>query len=298
MCTTPLVSIIIVNWNTKNYLKQCIDSLNSQTYRNFEIILVDNNSKDDSVSFVKQNYPNVTIIQNENNVGYGEGNNIGFRHSNGTIFVLVNPDAILETNWISLLVSVLQSSDKIAAVTGKIFYADSNGNGDKIFSTWSKINTLSGNPVNFHHDEPISKVDYLSGAVMMIKKEIVDKIGFIDTDYFLYFEETDWCARILRLGYDLIYVPNAMAWHVVSPLLNSEKKIFFMERNRIQFVLKNFDIQYIPVFMTIFFAESVYIFCRDLKQKTFIRTKIRLSSFLWNFKNFYKTIATWKNLFL
>jgi len=125
---------------------------------------------------------------------------------------------------------------------------------------------------------------------MILKRNVLEKIGFFDTRYFLYFEETDLCARIIRAGYDLMYVPTAKAWHVVSSSSSSDRKIYFMERNRFRFAVKNFDSSYIPIFITIYLAESLMIFFRDIKKNDFVRTKIRQRALGWNLINFGKTL--------
>mgnify|MGYP006142744875 CR=1 FL=1 len=287
-----LVSIIIVNWNAKKYLKGCIESLLSQTFTDYEIILVDNTSSDDSVSFVKENFPQVKIIQNKDNVGFAEGNNIGIKNSTGKIIALFNPDAVAEKKWLSILVDALQFSEKIAAVTGKQYYLGDKYGKDAVFCTWSKIDPYSAAPYNFYNDEPVSKVDYLSGAAMVIKRDVLEKIGLMDKDYFLYFEETDLCARMIRAGYDLMYVPSAVAWHAVSPLSNSENKVYYMERSRIRFALKNFDFSYAMLFNFIFLGETIFVIFRDIKSRNFSRTKIRLRAILWNLRNFRSTLHT------
>src|SRR5690348_6564113 len=212
----PFVSIIIVNWNGMNYMKECIDSLLNLSYSNYEIILVDNASSDGSVEFVEKNYPKVRVIRNKENLGFAEGNNIGIRETKGELIALFNPDAVADKEWLSRLVSVLQSSENIGGVVGKIYYYGDKFGKDAVFCTWSKMDPYSAAPYNFHKNEPVSKVDYLSGAAMVVKREMINKIGSLDPGYFLYFDETDWCARMIRGGYDLVYVPTAIAWHVVS----------------------------------------------------------------------------------
>jgi GT2 family glycosyltransferase len=285
-----LVSIIIVNWNAKAYLEGCIESILSQSFSDYEIILVDNASSDDSINFVKTNFPQVKIIQNKDNVGFAEGNNIGIQNSNGKIIAFFNPDAVADKKWLSILVDVLQSSEKIAAVTGKMYYLGDQYGKDAVFCTWSKIDPLSAAPYNFHNDEPVSKVDYLSGAAMLVKRDVLEKIGFMDSDYFLYFEETDLCARMIRAGYDLMYIPSAIVWHAVSPLSSSEKKIYFMERSRIRFALKNFDSMYLVPFLFIFLGETFFVILRDIKNVNFSRTKTRLGAITWNITNLKNTI--------
>jgi len=286
-----LVSIIIVNWNAKDYLKNCIDSLLAQTFSDYEIILVDNASKDNSVKFIKENFPEIKIIENKDNLGFAEGNNIGIQHSTGKIIVFFNPDAVAEKNWLTKLVSLLQNSEKIAAVTGKMYYLGEQYGKNAVFCTWSKIDPFSATPYNFHDDEPASKVDYLSGAAMAIKKDVLENIGLMDSDYFLYFEETDLCARIIRAGYDLMYLPSAIVWHAVSPLSNSETKVYYMERSRIRFAVKNFDSLYVISFFFIFLSETLFVIFRDIKNRNFSRTKIRLRAISWNLLNFKNTLC-------
>ena len=288
-----LVSIIIVNWNAKKYLKSCIDSLLAQTYQNYEIIVVDNASTDDSVKFLEKEFSSIKIIKNKKNLGFAEGNNIGIKNSKGDLIALFNPDAIADKDWLSSLVQKIQSSNKIGGVAGKIFYLNEKFGKNAVFCTWSKIDPYSAMPYNFHNDEPSSNVDYLSGGAMLVKKEVIDKAGFLDPEFFLYFEETDWCARMIRAGYDLVYVSNAIAWHEVSSTISDdEKKTYLMERSRIRFALKNFDLSYLPIFYFRFFlGETIFVFLRDLKNRNFSRSRIRIRAIAWNFINFKKIIS-------
>jgi len=291
----PLVSVIIINWNAKKFLKDCIDSIQLQSFTDFEIILVDNASTDDSINFVKKNFPSVKIIENKENLGFAEGNNVGIVNSTGKIIAFFNPDAVADKNWLKILISAIDNQPKIAAVTGKIYYLGNEYGKNAVFCTWSKLDPFSAIPTNFHNDEPISCVDYLSGAAMIVRRDVLSEIGFMDKDYFLYFEETDLCARMIRAGYDLLYIPNAIVWHAVSPLSNSENKTYFMERNRIRFAIKNFDFPYIVPFFFIFFSEALYIFFRDIKNKNFLRTKIRFKAIFWNLSNLKNTLNARKN---
>lgn len=287
----PLVSIIIVNWNAYKYLKKCIDSILKQTYRNFEIIIVDNASSDDSVEFIETNYSKLLLIKNKDNVGFAQGNNIGISHSRGEFIALFNPDAVADPEWLSNLVSILKNSEKTAATAGKIFYLGNEFGKNAVFCTWSKIDPITAFTVNFFDNEPQAEVDYLSGAAMLVKKSVIDKIGEIDPEYFLYFDETDWCARMIRAGYNLIYVPKAIAWHKVSGTVNdSLTKLYYMERSRVRFVLKNFDSKYVLLFFSFFFLETTYVLLRDFKKRHFSRSKIRLKILWWNFCNFRKTL--------
>ena len=285
-----LVSIVIVNWNGLKYLHECLSSLLNQTYRPIEIILVDNASTDGSVDFVREHIPSVRIFQNSKNLGFAEASNIGIMKSKGELIALFNQDAIANKDWLANLVEVIESSEEIAAVAGKVYYWGDKYGKNAVFCTWSKIDPYTASPYNFTGNEPQAAVDYLSGCAMLVKKEIINEIGLFDTGYFLYFDETDWCARMIRAGYKLIYVPNAIVRHVVSGSLeNSQIKAEYMIRNGIRFALKNFDLKYIPIFLLSFSVETVFIFLRNIRESDLCETKLRINGFIWNMLNLRKT---------
>ncbi len=285
------VSIIVVNWNGKKFIRSCLESLLSQSYRDFEVTVVDNDSSDGSAEIVKSEFPQVRLIRNDENVGYAEGNNIGIRESAGDIICFFNPDAVAEKNWLSVMVSSLQSSETIGACTGKMYYLGNEFGKNAVFCTWSKVDPRSARPYNFHGDEPVSKVDYLTGAAMAVKRSVMDRIGSMDPGYFLYFDETDLCARIIRAGYDLLYVPTAVVWHAVSGLVSDhDKKSYFMERSRIRFAVKNFDARYLPRFCAILLAETIGILYNDVARMDFARSRIRCRAVFWNMANLVRTI--------
>jgi len=291
---SPLVSIIIVTWNGKKYLRECISSLLNQSYSNFEIIMVDNASSDGSVEFVKEKFPDVQIIQNSENLGFAMGTNIGILKAKGDLMALFNQDAMADKEWLQNLVMAIEP-ENIAAVAGKIFYYGDKYGKNAVFCTWSKIDPYTGSPYNFYKDEPLSKVDYLTGCAMLVKKKVIDELGLLDTGYFLYFEETDWCARMIRAGYDIVYIPSAIAWHVVSGSLGaSNKKLYYMARSRIRFVLKNFDAMYIPVFFIYFIPETIFELMKGFKQKNLIYSKTRFRAIQWNIFNIVNTFRARK----
>jgi GT2 family glycosyltransferase len=295
MIRSPLVSIIIVNYNGKKYLKECLTSLFNQTYKYFEIIVVDNKSSDDSVEFVRSSFgDSILVIQNDTNLGFAAGCNIGIKASKGSLICLFNQDVVADKEWLSILVSVIQSSEDIAAVTGKLYYWGDKYGKDTVFCTWSKVDPYTAGAYNFYKgDEPISKVDYLTGAAMLVKKEVIDKIGLLDTEYFLYFDETEWCARMIRASYDLVYVPQAIAWHVVSSsLTDSNLKLYYMKRSRMRFALKNFDVSYLPIYFAFFSVESIYDLLTAIQHRNFFSVaKINARVLVWNIIHLHHTIS-------
>lgn len=288
-----LVSVIIINLNGKIYLEKCLASLFNQTYTNFEVIFVDNNSNDGSIEYVLTNFPKVKIIKNNSNVGFAEGNNIGIRESKGTMIALLNNDTEVHKDWLKNLVMTVNKSKKIAGASGKIYYLD---NKEKIAFTTPQIDPYTALSKRICEDCGIKKVDYLSGNAMMVKRSVIDELGLLDKDYFAYFEETDWCARMIRAGYDLIYTPDAIIWHkefgtkVASDFYN-----YMMIRNRIRFVLKNFDVIYI-IFFGFFILKEYSIICfRNLIRFDFYETFIFIRALSWNIINLHATIRARKH---
>jgi len=289
-----LVSIVIVTWNGKKYIDECISSLLNQTYKKFEIVLVDNASSDDSVKYIRGNFPQVRVIENNQNLGFGEGVNIGIAHSRGDLIALLNQDAVADRIWLEVLVQALTESEVTAAAAGKVlFYGDEQGI-DKVFCTWTKINPYTANPSHFAGDEPSATVDYLPGCAILVKRSIIQDVGLLDTEYFLYFEETDWCARMIRAGYELIYVPDAIVRHVVSGSSSKSTVNHYMIRNRIRFALKNFDVKYIPIFLFTSSTEMFFDFLRGIKSKDMLEFRIKIKAICWNINNLMSTLIARK----
>ncbi len=130
---------------------------------------------------------------------------------------------------------------------------------------------------------------------MLVKKKVIDEIGLLDPGYFMYFDETDWCARMIRAGYDLLYIPNATVRHVVSASLGeSRQKLYYLNRSRIRFVLKNFDIKYIPIFILFLFIETLSIFFRNIINLNLSDTDLRMKVLSWNILNLPETLKARK----
>lgn len=227
------LSIIIVNYNSSGLLKGCLESIIASNLNiEYEIIVVDNNSPDDSLDSLKASYGDVRFLELSQNRGFAAGNNAGIKVAKGKAVALVNPDTVLDPDAIQRLYDKLMSSDKIGIVGPKIFYA---GNGlqsevlpkkipnlghlffemfwlRRVFPASDTLNSYHG-AGSFDFDEE-QRLEQVSGACFMIKKEVIDKVGLMDETFFLYFEETDWCLRSLRAGYEIFYVPSAMITHL------------------------------------------------------------------------------------
>lgn len=244
MKENPKVSTIVLNWNGKEDTVECIESLKKITYPNNEVIVVDNASTDGSVQYIREKYPEITLIENENNLGYSEGNNVGIRYAmkNSSEYILIlNNDTIVDSNFLEALVDVAEYNEKSGILGPKTYYANPS---NMIYYAGGKINWYTGQPkhigqkkIDQNQFNQIINVDFIAGSCMLIKKEVIEKIGFLPNDYFLLWEDIDYSVNAKRNGYELIYVPNSKIWHKESVSIKKIKsyRIFYSARNRMIF---------------------------------------------------------------
>ena len=271
------VSIIIVNFNCGQYVFNCIESILKYTQTvEFEIILIDNGSMDGSVHEIRVKFPEIRIVTNSHNIGFGAANNVGARFASGEYLFFLNPDTLLLDDCISQLYQfLLQSSRNIAGLGCKLVKPDGDsttsfGNFPTLFQQFSDIgfrvfyndyynNRLSlSPPVNFNTPH---KVDYISGADIMIKKGIFQELGGFDEQYFMYFEDADLFFRLRKGGYEAWLLPGVKILHYGSittqpedsynyskyALMEKSKYIYFARNrgHRSIFIVKMFQLTYL-----------------------------------------------------
>lgn len=219
------LSIIIVNYNGIKYLKNCLDSIYLQLSDIiFEIIIIDNNSSDNSVEFIRKNYPQVILIENKENLGFGKGNNLAAKMAKGNYLLLLNNDTILLSPLTAVL-EFIKSDETIGAIGIKML----NKNKEYICSTgkfprWYNIFLIKN--LSYIIKEPCNKivpVEWFEGSFMIIPKKIWEKIQGFSEDYFMYAEDVDLCKKISNLGYKRLYYPFASYIHFVG-FKNSRNK--------------------------------------------------------------------------
>jgi hypothetical protein len=273
-----LVSVIIVNWNGKHFLPACLTTLFAQTYGQFEVIFVDNASVDGSVAYVREAFPTVIIVENTENYGFAVGNQLGLAHCQGEYIFLLNNDTEVHPDVLGNLVAAIKPQ-QIAGACGKIYSLTDKG---KCVFTLPKIDSHTGMAIWINEDSSLRAVDYLSGNSMILKKSIIDHVGFLDETYFAYFEETDLCARIIRAGYDLMYVPDVHVWHKEMGSTPSWFNQYYMARNQFRFILKNFDIRYIPYALQWNGLRNIRNAWRSLRNKQYKGAWLIVKALLWN----------------
>lgn len=242
------VSIIIVNWNTKKLLLDCICSI-YETVKNlsFEIRLIDNASGDGSVEAVKQNYPDVKIIQNKKNLGFAAANNIALERMCGRYALLLNTDTILTNGAVKNLFDFMEKNQNAGMACGQLLNQD--GSKQNSIANFPGILSLLCNesllqilfPGKFpgkrrEYKKPV-KVDSCIGACLMVRKKAMDEVGLLDKRYFFFFEETDWAYRMKQSGWKIYLVPSAGIFHIQGQTVghNAGSRIMFYRSRYIYF---------------------------------------------------------------
>lgn len=219
------ISFIIVNWNTRDILRNCLNSI-YKTVKDidYEVYVVDNNSTDGSQEAVKKDFPDVNLIENKTNTGFGHANNQAFDVMQGKYAVLLNTDAVLKENAIKDLLGFMDKHPK-AGIAGVQLLND-DGSKQNSIDNFPSIETEILNKSllrllfpnkylskNRNYDKPV-EVDSVIGACMMVRKEAMDEVGLFDEDYFFFLEETDWCSRMEKKGWSVYHVPEARVFHL------------------------------------------------------------------------------------
>ena len=230
-----LISIIVLNYNAGELLLNCINSLKKSTYQNIEILVVDNISSDDSHTKCKKQFPDIKLIQNRKNLGYCGGNNVGIKEAKGEFIVILNPDTIVEENWLDEMFNAFNEFGD-GLYQPKIISLNES---DIIQSTGNMIHVFG---FGFARDkgkkiiekkEEIEKIGYASGTCLFTTKEVLEKVGLLDEFLFLYHDDLDFGWRAAQIGINSYYVPKSKIFHVESYSLKwSAKKFYWLERNR------------------------------------------------------------------
>ena len=248
---SDLVSIVIVNWNGQTWLKKCLDSLRQQTYPNREIIFVDNASVDGSVKFVKENYPEVQIVQSEINRGFAGGNNLGIAQAHGEYVMLLNNDTWVEADFVEKMMDGLARNDLDVIGPQEADYESA-----RVYTHRIQIDSF-GHPINVSEHEAGGNDFFLSGVCLLFKKKIYEETGGLDNDFFMYFEETDWFWRLHLLKKKTGRLDGVRVCHAGSGSTGTGVKyntFLWRNQNELQMLLKNYGI------ISLLWALPVYFF--------------------------------------
>jgi hypothetical protein len=244
---TPRVSIIIVNWNGKRFLQDCLPTVLDQTYSDYEIILVDNGSDDGSADWVAEQFPAVRLIRNPVNLGFAAGNNQAIHASRSEFIATLNNDTRVEPNWLAELVQVMDGDPSLGACASKMLFADNphmiNSTGicvDKMGIAWDR----RGGEPDADRDTESTEVFGACAGAALYRRAMFDQIGDFDPDFFMYFEDVDLAWRARLAGWRCLYVPAARVYHhhSASGVEGSPFKDFHSGRNKVWLLIKNYPL--------------------------------------------------------
>jgi GT2 family glycosyltransferase len=243
--STPSVVIIILNWNGLADTLACLGSLSHLDYPAYEILVVDNGSQDGSAAAIREAYPQIQVIEIGENLGYVGGNNLGLEYActqNAAYAMLLNNDTEVSADFLSKMVELAEADSKIGVVGPTIYYAEP---GDMIWSAGGKLDWRSGLTLMDGMDqidmgqygEAPRPVDFVTGCALLVKIPVVKEVGMLDSRFFAYFEENEWCLRVTQAGYKIYHLPTAKIWHKISPdhREHSPQVYYYMTRNRLLF---------------------------------------------------------------
>ncbi len=274
------VAVIVLSWNSEKYIDLCLKSLQDLSTGDvrLEVVVVDNASADDTVARVKKEFPRVTMIENTVNLGYAEGNNVGIRYAVDKKFDfiwIVNPDVHVEKSSLIELIAAAKKfpsagifGSKIYFAPGYEFHKDRYTKDEIGHVIWYAGGVIDWSNMEGKHRgvdqvdrgqfDVDSTTDFVTGASMFVRRKVFETIGILDSRYFLYYEENDFCQRASAWGWTLIYVAMSKAWHAngLATGIGSPLQDYYITRNRLMFGLK-----YAPAYTKfLLIKQAVYLY--------------------------------------
>ncbi|GAB4524231.1 MAG: glycosyltransferase family 2 protein [Anaerolineales bacterium] len=241
-----MILILLVNWNGRENILACLRSLEAVQGPSFDIAVVDNGSRDGSAQAITRSFPDVTVIQSIVNLGFTGGNNLGLMYAQrqGYEYVLLlNNDTEVAPDFLAPLVQAMEDDPQAAAAGPLIYY---HARPRVVWSAGGVIDWQRGETRMLGLDEhdsgqfdsPPQVVDFVTGCALLVRLSVVAEVGALDERFFAYYEEVEWCVRMQRAGYRILFVPQSKVWHKISPDARQESPQvhYYMTRNRLLFL--------------------------------------------------------------
>lgn len=290
-----MITVVIVNYNGREHLKECLESICASTYKDFRTVLVDNASRDGSVYFVRKNFPWVEVVQNDVNRGFAEGCNIGAAHSFGKYILFLNTDLRVEPSCLAELVSTAESDPYMGVCGGKILNMDT-----KLIDCIGGFNCDAlgyGLSALGHLEEDLGQYDNITesfaiaGMTMLVSRKVFERVGGFDSKFFLLAEDIDLCWRTRLAGNSIKVNPRAIVYHKSMATFKKEcfkrgSIRFLVERNTLRMLIKNYCtlslIKIIPKYFAVLLSECNFYLLTGQVSLIVSNTK----AILWNIKYF------------
>jgi GT2 family glycosyltransferase len=290
----PRVSVITLNWNNQEVTCDLLRSIKElNTYPNLEVLIVDNASSEDPTNAFLSVYPGAKVIRNSDNLGFSAGNNVGIRKATGEYLFLVNNDTEFTPNLIEGLVQTFSRFPDAGVVCPKFHYFFAKGTIE--YAGYNPVNIFTGRNSMIgcrQKDEgqynTVKETNYAHGGGMMVSRKVIEEVGMMPEDFFLYYEELDWSVKIKKKGFKIYYQPASLIYHKESMTTGkmSPLKTFYLTRNRILFMRRNVPIPGLSVFILyfIFFTFPKNTISYLLKRQG-EHLKWFLKGILWHFNS-------------
>lgn len=300
----PQISILIITYNSKQIIDKLIKSIFKQSYSNFEIVVVDNASKDGCAEYIKTNYDSIKVIQSPKNLGYSGGVNLGIKFTEGKYIFIINDDICMHKEAIEQLKNNIESDYRIGAVQPKIKSYFKRNEFEYAGAAGGMLDTF-GYPFcrgrifdtveedKGQHDSQ-SRIFWASGAAFLVKKTAIERVGLFDENFGFYHEETDFCWRLHLAGFDITYEPAAIIYHRgghATKKFFPNRQLINMHRNNWLMIIKNSnykDLMIIIPIRFIFEFFSILYFINNGDHKHALAILKAIPEFLCKFKVIFR----------
>lgn len=279
-------------------IRSSLGSIRKLDYPNKEVIVVDNGSTDASIDIISSEFPDFRLLKNSKNLGFSAGMNIGIQESRGDLILLYNNDAIAHPASLSKMVEMILSKNKIGMVGGLILYNEPN---DVIGSRGGKFDPVTGMIWAEEHGKklvakgqiektPVTDLDYISGCVLLARREVIQKIGLLDEESLICGQDLDWCLKARRAGFKCVLNPSAVIWHIGSFSSRHTPLRSYAERLKSDFRVIMLHFPLIPMFSALLFQILIapffeLLFFRESDITSSSRLQARVNAFCENLKN-------------
>lgn len=280
----PTVSIVVVNYNGMAHLEQCLGALMSQDYPQYEVLLVDNASTDESLNYVRSTFPSVRIIVSEDNLGYSGAANLALTQTIGKYVVVLNMDAMVAPDWLMPLVGFMEDNPQVGAVTPKILLYENPGRinalGQNVHISALGFNRALNRPDDPHSTAPI-KVSGIHGAAFLMRRSDLERMGGMNAACFMYHEDVDLSWLVQLMGYDIYCIPTSVVRHKYVLKMDAQK-LYYLERNRMAMLFANLHpVTLISLAPFLALTEAMMAAYCLRRGPQFVRAKLRAVVWSW-----------------